>query len=190
MFRPQLTRRSFLVGVAGGGLLLAGCQPEESNASAARGSNLRPFYDTVGWVEIDGLTATLAFVPFRLNDESRGAIVRGRGVFPALPSTDPMLEVRIELRPGVRAEDLSITRDNLAGMQFTFWHFDDPTPVVSVGAQSWEQSSPDFDLVSLSGEMRRGGWCVGTVRGRSIYKSSSGRNEVVTWNLSWQASLL
>lgn len=183
------SRRTFLLGTLALAPVLSSCNRDEGDsaliASAARGSDRKTFVDAIGWSEADGQTAVVVFVPFKMDSEQRRRVVEARSVFPTLPTDEPILELRMQIRKG---EDLKINTRNLRSLQFTFWYFDDPVPVVKVENSEWP-SSPEMDVQGLDGEMRRGGWIVGTVRSRHIYKNSRSNDEAYLVNLRFAESL-
>lgn len=182
--RSLPNRRDILLGGASA-LVLAGCQQEDiGDASASRGGDRFIFKDTVGWIELGGRMAVVAFIPFLLSAEQRANAIAGRGVFPAVEPYDPMVEMRFELtRPGGR-----IVKDDLKSVQLTFWHFAAPAPVVKAEASDFEGEN-GISFVGLDGEARQGGWTVGTVRGQRVVPTASGRDVSYTWNLKWQSNL-
>lgn len=179
-----LTRRAFVAGAAS--LVLVGCGSDDqaaASASAARGGVRTAFLDTVAWIEPSRRTAVLAFIPFRLTDAERAAVVKGQSVYPAISREEPMVELRLEIREG----DARIEAASLRALQVTFWHFDNPAPVMRTEPADWSEE-PDVSLVGLDGQLRIGGWAVGTIRGQKIISSISG-DEAYTFNLAFQASL-
>lgn len=184
-----ISRRIFMrAGLAGvASVILSGCseQADGELASAALGSNRVGFKDTVGWVA--GNTATIAFIPFMLTDVQRQAVIAEQGVYPALSDRQPMVELQFELAADRQPDLPDIKVENLSAVQLTFWHFDNPAAVVRDEKRDWEPSA-DISLVGLSGEMRRGGWAVGTVRGQRVVNSRVG-NQAYAWNLGFQLSL-
>lgn len=182
-----VSRRSFLGAIALAVTVSSCGKQEETLASAARQGVATDFVDTVGWLDLDGRTAVIAFTPGKLSDTDRAAVLADRGVYPALPSRQ-MVEVRIELRPGSKPADLKINKANLASVTLAFWNFDDPTPVIRIEKEDWS-SGTDFEVLGLEGDMKKGGWAIGTFRGRSIYRSGRGRDEAYTFNLGFQVSI-
>jgi len=191
--KAVLTRRSLLVGGIGLALLASGCRQEDDDisllASAARGGDRHSFADAVAWTEFDGLTAVVVFVPWQLTDEQRQAVLETRSVYPALPSGTPLLEMRMEIKPGQKKEDLRINPNTLKSLQMTFWYFDEPAPVIRIEKPEWPSSS-DIEVVGLDGEMKRGGWVVGTVRGKHVYRNPRDKVEAYLWNLKFIQSLV
>lgn len=183
-----LSRRTVMGGLAGfAAIVLSGCSSDQGDdlASAALGSNRVGFKDTVGWVS--GNVATIAFVPYMMTDSQRQAVIAGQSVFPALTDRSPMVELRFEL-PSTRKDDnLAATAEALRAVQLTFWHFDNPAAVVRDEKTDWA-SSAEMSLVGLSGEVKQGGWAVGTVRGQRVVSSRVG-NQAYSWNLAFQLSL-
>lgn len=187
------TRRTFL---AAGGLGLAlglgACRDGEPEsaliASAARNGNRQTFVDTVGWLEPGGRALTVAFVPWLLSEDERRAAAANRGVYPALSFERPLLEVRFEL-DAPQAGVQKISAAALRALQFTFWFFDDPTPVIRIEQAEWPPN-PDLEVIGLDGEVRHGGWVLGTIRGRRIHKNAT-RNvdEAYLVNLRFAQSL-
>lgn len=155
----------------------------ESLASASRGGDRFDFQDTVGWIELGGRMAVVAFVPFMLSTAQREAVVRGRGVFPAIEPYQPMVEMRFELKPEVSR----LVVDDINAVQLTFWHFATPAPVVRIGPEDLAGEASSM-LVGLDGEARKGGWCIGTVRGQQVVPTAAGRNIAYTWNLAFQSN--
>jgi hypothetical protein len=186
------TRRTLLAAGGAGllGLGLGACGREEETAliaSAARNGNRQTFVDTVGWQDAGGKALTVAFVPWLLSEEERRAAVENRGVYPALSFERPLLEVRFELE-GQPGGVQKVSTAALRALQFTFWFFDDPTPVIRVEQDEWP-SSPEMEVVGLDGEVRRGGWVLGTIRGRRLYRSARNVEEAYLVNLRFVQSL-
>ena len=185
------TRRAMLVGAAWLAATVAGCTPDDDGAiaaSAAKGGDRRNFVDTVGWIEIDGLTAVIAFTPYPLSDEQRRAVVNKRSVYPSLPSSAPVLEMRLEIKPGRKRDDLRINLANLRSIQFTYWYFDDPTPVVRIEQADWPPSA-EIEIAGLDGDMRRGGYLNGNIRSRQIYRGAHSSDEAYLVNARFAVSL-
>ena len=186
------TRRSLLAG-AGFSLAapaLSGCNREDDSAliaSAARNGNRQTFVDTVGWQDPGGRSLGVAFVPWMLSADERQAVVEGCGVYPALSMDRPLLEVRFELEPGGGAVQ-KVNTGQLRALQFTFWFFDDPTPVIRIEQRDWPPS-PDIEVVGLDGENRHGGYVLGTIRGRQLYKSSRNVDEAYLVNLRFAQTI-
>lgn len=186
------TRRdAVLTAVFAAALPLLGCKSEnrEFNASAAKGANRVMFADAVAWQDLDERSATIAFVPFALTQEQRHAIIAGRGVEPALASQEPMLEVRIELKPGMGASTRRIVPDNIGAVVFTFWHFDEPPAVITVRKDQWTPS-PEIELVGFDGDLKPGGWIVGTVRSSKIHRNIRGSDDAYSVNTSMAQTLV
>ncbi len=180
-----------LAAAVGLAAFLAGCTPEDEGAiaaSAARGGDRRSFVDTVGWIELDGTTAVIAFTPYALSDEQRRAVVARRSVYPSLPSSAPVLEMRLEIKPGRKREDLRINLANLRSIQFTYWYFDDPTPVVRIEQADWPPSA-EIEIAGLDGDMRRGGYLNGNIRSRQIYRGVHSSDEAYLVNARFAVSL-
>ena len=191
--RGALVRRSFLAAAMALAAGVSGCHDDDADdamsASAARGNDRRAFVDSVAWTELDGLTAVLVFTPYHMTDDMRRAVLEAHSVYPALPENQPVLEMRLEIKPGRRKQDLKINTRTLHSVQFTFWYFDEPTPVVRVeNSEAWPASA-DIEVVNLDGEMRKGGWAVGTVRARQIHTGSRNTAESYLVNLKFAASL-
>ncbi len=189
-----LTRRSLLAVLALSAPGLAACNQGGGadaalSASAARGGDRRTFVDSVAWTETDGVSAVVVFTPYKLTDEMRHAVIEAHSVYPALPTDEPVLEMRLEIRPGRTRKDLKISTSTLRSVQFTFWYFDDPTPVVRVEDKGEWPGSPEIEVVGLDGEMRKGGWIVGTVRARQIHRGSRQSDEAYLVNVSFTLSL-
>jgi len=184
-FRPN--RRVFLLG--GSALVLASCTGSADDgyvASAARGSARTAFPDAVAWMEPGSRTATIAFVPFRMSDRERQAVISGRGVYPALARRDPMVEIRLKLRADAEGE--SLVKEALESVQTTFWHFDEPAPVIMDRGDTILEGT-DLSIIGLDGQAKAGGWAVGTIRGQRVVTTVGGRSEAYTWNLSFQLSI-
>lgn len=180
------SRRTLLVGAAALGFgSLAGCKETEALASASRNDERTYFTDAVGWVEDGGSKAVIAFTPFAMSDDDRNRVIQARGVFPALASREPMIEMRLEVQPA-KADKLSAT--NLSAVELTFWHFEETAAVVRETGPWSEQA--EVGVVGLSGEIRAGGWVVGTIRGQRLVPSQlNARETSYTWNLAMQLSL-
>lgn len=184
----MLTRRDLVIGSVAMAVLPSGCQQSDEaiHASAARNAERQEFVDTVGWIE-EGNVAAIAFSPFRLSDDQRRAVLEGRGVFPALPSERPMLEMRIQIKPR-KSDDMRISLSTLDSVQLTFWHFDDPPAVIRFQKSDWA-ATPELDVNGLDGELKRQGYALGTVRGRHVYKNARQVDEAYLYNLRFVQSL-
>ena len=183
---PFRVNRRLLIASGGASLLLAACgAPDNSGsaASATRGGDRFDFPDTVGWLELNGRMAVVAFVPYVMSQRQREAVIKNRGVYPALEPYDPMIELRFELT----APEERLIPDEVKAVQLTFWHFATPAPVIR-GEGDAIGSSGRISLTGLDGEPRHGGWAVGTVRGQEIVSTPSGRNVSYTFNLSFQSN--
>jgi hypothetical protein len=184
-----ITRRLLLAVSAAA---LAGCtkqSPSTLSASAARNSERVHFRYSMAWVgrsENGYHTVTIAFLPFDIDDDTRIRILGNRGVFPIVAQKEKMLELRIELEKPDSGNKIGV--ENLRAVQFAFWNFDEPTPVVRFERTDWTPSS-DLEIVGLDGEFRRSGYVVGTFRGKHIYKNDSERDDVYLWNVEVTNSL-
>lgn len=183
----SVSRRHFLLGFAVLPILAACSTESDSLASASKGSARTNFVDSVGWVDIDGRTAVIAFTPFKLDAGQRQAVLDGRGVYPALPVRIPMVELRIELLPGSDVDALSVKASKVASSQITFWHFSNPPAVIKDNSGRWEDN-PEMTFVDLDGDLRSGGWISGTCRGQKVATTAVG-SDVFSWNLTYMLSL-
>lgn len=184
-------RQAILMAALTAVLPLLGCRSESNDlsASAAKGSQRTTFVDAVAWQNLEERSATIAFVPFSLSDDQRRAVISGRGVEPALSSQEPMLEIRIELKPGMGAASRRIVPENIGGVVFTFWHFDEPPAVIAIHKEQWG-ASPEIELVGLDGDLKPGGWIVGTVRSSKIHRNIRGSDDAYSVNLASIAQTL
>jgi len=192
--QASLTRRSLIVGGIAFASLLSACRDEDipdaaMEASAARGTLRQGFKDAVGWIEPESATAVIVFVPWHMTEEQRRTLVENRSVYPALPTGEPILEMRLEIKPGDRKDVSRINVGTLRGVQFTFWYFDEPAPVIRVEQAEW-QPSPDMEVVGLDGELKKGGWVVGTLRGKNVYRNTRNIDEAYLWNVKFVQSLI
>jgi hypothetical protein len=188
--KPAITRRGLLVG---GALMLSGCgKPAQTNdlsASAARNNDRVYFRQSVGWLSRaeSGLrTVAIAFTPFDLDDQMRRDIAGNNGVFPVVTQKVPMLDLRLELEKPDSGNKIALS--DLRAIQMTFWNFAEPTPVIRIDKTDWSSTS-DIEVLGLDGDYKRRGYVVGTIRGKSLYRTDGEREDVYLWNLEITTSL-
>lgn len=178
-----VSRRSFIIG--GSALALSACgrsniEPE-SLASAGRGDVRQDFAEALAWVS-GPTTFNVAFAPYRLSDKERQDVTASNTMFPTLSRKEPMLHMRVET-----AGD-TFKPDSVRAVELIFWHFDAlPTVIREVVSGNPETV---MNFANLSGNVKKGGFAIGTVRGQKVVESkTSERPTSFTWNLGFQVSL-